>query len=118
MTTNWSRYPQRLNFSLLIFRSETIDTSDNPSSTSSEIDLGNEKSNDKLLSATGRAGQIYGAHEDEPDKLLWFHKLSWVFYTFAIDVGLSVTIAFWALLRTEFDAFSWHCHAGTRFERF
>ncbi|CBY07564.1 unnamed protein product [Oikopleura dioica] len=92
------------------YLNETIDNSDNPSSTSSEIDLGNEKSNDKLLSATGRAGQIYSAHEDEPDKLLWFHKLSWVLYSFALDVGLSVTIAFWALLRTEFDAFSWHCH--------
>ena len=23
---------------------------------------------------------------------------------------MAVTIAFWAILRTEFDAFSWHCH--------
>ena len=44
-------------------------------------------------------------------KLRWFHKLSWVLYSFSIDVGFSVTIAFWAILRTEFDAFSWHCHA-------
>ena len=41
----------------------------------------------------------------------WFHKISWALYTFSLDVGLSVTIAFWAILRTEFDAFSWHCHA-------
>jgi hypothetical protein len=44
-------------------------------------------------------------------KLRWFHKFSWVLYSFSIDVGFSVTIAFWAILRTEFDAFSWHCHA-------
>jgi len=45
------------------------------------------------------------------NQLRWFHKLSWALYSFSLDVGLSVTIAFWALLRTEFDAFSWHCHA-------
>ena len=68
---------------------------------SSEVNFGAE-SNAVLLPA----GQV--RHQGE---LRWFHKLSWALYTFSLDVGMSVTIAFWAILRTEFDAFSWHCHA-------
>lgn len=64
---------------------------------SSEINLG------------GESQKVLIPSRSMPE-LRWFHKLSWVLYTFAIDVGMAVTIAFWALLRTEFDPFSWHCH--------
>ena len=28
----------------------------------------------------------------------------------AFDLALSLSLAYWLLLRTEWDAFSWHCH--------
>ena len=83
------------------FISEYNDESSSSTPLSSEVNFGAE-SNAVLLPA----GQV--RHQGE---LRWFHKLSWALYTFSLDVGMSVTIAFWAILRTEFDAFSWHCHA-------
>jgi len=80
---------------------EYNDESSSSTPLSSEVNFGAE-SNAVLLPA----GQV--RHQGE---LRWFHKLSWALYTFSLDVGMSVTIAFWAILRTEFDAFSWHCHA-------
>ena len=69
---------------------------------SSEINFAGESA--AVLLPNRRTNQHQG-------EMRWFHKISWALYTFSLDVGLSVTIAFWAILRTEFDAFSWHCHA-------
>lgn len=75
------------------------DDSEKSTPTSSEVNLGGESAKVLIPTRSTSSGE-----------LRWFHKLSWVLYSFAIDVGMAVTIAFWALLRTEFDAFSWHCH--------
>ena len=81
------------------FSSEFGEGSEKSTPSSSEINLGGESA--KVLLPTRDSG--YG-------ELRWFHKLSWLIYTFAIDVGMSVTISFWALLRTDFSPYSWHCH--------
>ena len=95
--------PRKINFQIISSKniSEYNDESSSSTPLSSEVNFGAE-SNAVLLPA----GQV--RHQGE---LRWFHKLSWALYTFSLDVGMSVTIAFWAILRTEFDAFSWHCHA-------
>jgi len=85
---------------------EFVEDSATSTPTSSEINFHGE-SNAVLLPAISRSAHAHHNHSE----LKWFHKVSWALYSFSLDVGLSVTIAFWALLRTEFDAFSWHCHA-------
>ena len=39
-----------------------------------------------------------------------FQKFVLYLRVWAFDLSLSISVAFWVLLRTTFDAFSWHCH--------
>ena len=87
---------------------EFVEDSTTSTPASSEINFHGESAAVLLPINNGAGG--YG-HRPPGNQLRWFHQLSWALYSFSLDVGLSVTIAFWALLRTEFDAFSWHCHA-------
>ena len=92
----WPHPRSKLNDDINFFV-EFGEDSEKSTPSSSEINLG------------GESQKVLIPSRSMPE-LRWFHKLSWVLYTFAIDVGMAVTIAFWALLRTEFDPFSWHCH--------
>ena len=60
------------------------DDSEKSTPTSSEVNLGGESAKVLIPTRSTSSGE-----------LRWFHKLSWVLYSFAIDVGMAVTIAFW-----------------------
>ena len=42
--------------------------------------------------------------------LRWCQTLTNGIRICAFDISLALTLAYWTLLRTNFDAFSWHCH--------
>ena len=71
-----------------------------------------------LLSALGMTlyynfhpNEVYvKASEDISNVLKLCQKITNGVRAMAFDMSLTLSIAFWTLLRTDYDAVSWHCH--------